>query len=74
LEHLEAHNLKLCQDKNESCAQVVGQARRVIEEWLAPYSSPGQQHSTAISTVVMPSHVVVQQQLLPTSVPGINVP
>jgi len=59
LEHLEARNLKLCQDKNESCAQVVGQARHVIEKWLAPYSSPGQQHSTAISTAGMPSHVAV---------------
>lgn len=51
---------------------MVGWARRVIKEWLAPNSSPRQQHDTAISPAVMPSHVAVQQQLLPTSVPGIT--
>jgi ribonuclease HI len=65
-------NLKLWQDKNESCAQVVDRARHVTEEWLAANSSPRQQHGTTISADVMPSRIVVQQQLLPTSVPGIT--
>ena len=39
---------------------------------MAANSSPRQQHDTSISAAVMPSHVAVQQQLLPTSLPGIT--